>query len=54
MSANHLVSRDRWIKDINEISKTNLQFSIIADADRKIAYLYDMLDAHDLTNIDEK
>jgi alkyl hydroperoxide reductase subunit AhpC len=40
--------------DINEISQTNLQFPIIADADRKIAYKYDMLDAQDLENIDEK
>jgi glutaredoxin/glutathione-dependent peroxiredoxin len=54
LSANDLGSHDRWIKDINEISKTNLQFPIIADADRKIAFLYDMLDAQDLTNIDEK
>jgi glutaredoxin/glutathione-dependent peroxiredoxin len=54
LSANDLGSHDRWIKDINEISSTNLQFPIIADADRKIAFLYDMLDAQDLTNIDEK
>ncbi len=54
LSANDLGSHDRWIRDINEISKTNLQFPIIADADRKIAYLYDMLDAQDLTNIDQK
>lgn len=54
LSANDLGSHDRWIKDINEISKTNLQFPIIADADRKIAFLYDMLDAQDLTNIDQK
>ena len=53
-SANDLNSHDRWIADINELSQTNLQFPIIADADRKIAYLYDMLDAQDLTNIDEK
>lgn len=54
LSANDLGSHDRWIKDINEISRTNLQFPIIADADRKIAFLYDMVDAQDLTNIDEK
>lgn len=54
LSANDLSSHDRWIKDINGVSNTNLQFPIIADADRKIAYLYDMLDAQDLTNIDEK
>ena len=53
-SANDLGSHDKWIQDINEISKTNLQFPIIADADRKIAFLYDMIDAQDLDNIDEK
>jgi glutaredoxin/glutathione-dependent peroxiredoxin len=54
LSANDLQSHDRWIEDINDISKTNLQFPIIADADRKVAWLYDMVDAQDLTNIDEK
>ncbi|KAK4899841.1 peroxiredoxin 1 [Elasticomyces elasticus] len=53
-SANDLGSHDRWIQDINEISQTQLQFPIIADADRKIAFLYDMIDQQDLDNIDEK
>lgn len=54
LSANDLKSHDKWIEDINDISKTNLQFPIIADADRKIAWLYDMVDQQDLSNIDEK
>lgn len=54
LSANDLSSHDKWIADINDISNTDLQFPIIADADRKIAYLYDMVDQQDLTNIDEK
>lgn len=54
LSANDLSSHGRWIEDINEISKTNLQFPIIADADRKVAFLYDMVDQQDLANIDEK
>ncbi|KAK4964027.1 peroxiredoxin 1 [Elasticomyces elasticus] len=54
LSANDLGSHDRWIQDINEISQTQLQFPIIADADRKIAFLYDMIDQQDLDNIDEK
>ncbi|EXJ90208.1 peroxiredoxin (alkyl hydroperoxide reductase subunit C) [Capronia coronata CBS 617.96] len=54
LSANDLKSHGEWIKDINDISQTNLQFPIIADADRKVAYLYDMVDAQDLTNVDEK
>ena len=53
-SANDLGSHDRWIADINEISSTDLQFPIIADADRKIAFLYDMVDQQDLENIDQK
>ncbi|MCJ1408774.1 peroxiredoxin 1 [Ptychographa xylographoides] len=54
LSANDLSSHGRWISDINEISSTDLSFPIIADADRKIAWLYDMVDSQDLTNIDEK
>lgn len=54
LSANDLSSHGRWIEDINDISKTNLQFPIIADADRQVAFLYDMVDQQDLTNIDEK
>jgi alkyl hydroperoxide reductase subunit AhpC len=41
-------------KSINEISQVNLQFPIIADPDRKIATLYDMLDEQDATNKDTK
>ena len=31
-----------------------MQFPIIADADRKVAFLYDMIDQQDLDNIDQK
>ncbi|EGP91146.1 uncharacterized protein MYCGRDRAFT_98385 [Zymoseptoria tritici IPO323] len=54
LSANDLGSHGRWIQDINEISKTKLSFPIIADADRKVAFQYDMVDQQDLDNIDEK
>jgi glutaredoxin/glutathione-dependent peroxiredoxin len=54
LSANDLGSHEKWIQDINEISNTNLAFPIIADADRKVAFLYDMVDQQDLSNIDEK
>ncbi|KAF7846186.1 hypothetical protein BT93_L4921 [Corymbia citriodora subsp. variegata] len=54
LSANDLGSHEDWIKDINELSKTDLSFPIIADADRKIAFLYDMIDQQDLDNIDQK
>jgi len=53
-SANDLNSHDRWIADINELSQTQLRFPIIADADRKVAFTYDMIDQQDLDNIDEK
>jgi alkyl hydroperoxide reductase subunit AhpC len=32
-----------WIKDINETQKTTVNFPIIADSDRKVAVLYDMI-----------
>jgi alkyl hydroperoxide reductase subunit AhpC len=54
LSANTLESHDRWIADINEISGSNLQFPIIGDKQRKVAYQYDMLDYQDTTNVDEK
>jgi peroxiredoxin (alkyl hydroperoxide reductase subunit C) len=54
LSANDLSSHGRWIQDINETSNTDLRFPIIADADRKIAYTYDMVDAQDVTNKDDK
>ncbi|KAK5133565.1 hypothetical protein LTR08_007604 [Meristemomyces frigidus] len=54
LSANDLGSHEGWINDINEISNTTLSFPIIADADRSIAYLYDMVDQQDLDNVDSK
>lgn len=54
LSANDLSSHDRWISDINETQGSDLQFPIIADADRKIAFTYDMVDAQDVTNKDDK
>lgn len=53
-SANDLGSHGEWIKDINEVSSTDLQFPIIADADRKVAFLYDMIDQQDLDNLGKK
>jgi glutaredoxin/glutathione-dependent peroxiredoxin len=51
-SANDLSSHDKWIADINELSNTNLQFPIIADAERRVAYLYDMVTEEDMKKID--
>lgn len=54
LSANDLTSHGKWIQDINETQDSDLQFPIIADADRKIAFTYDMVDAQDVTNKDDK
>lgn len=50
-SADDLSSHDQWVADINEVNNTNVQFPIIADADRSVAYLYDMISQDDLDNI---
>ncbi len=33
----------KWIEDVNDTQNTDLQFPIVADADRKVAQLYDMI-----------
>jgi alkyl hydroperoxide reductase subunit AhpC len=42
LSANTVDSHAGWIKDIDEVSGSHLKFPIIADKERKVAYLYDM------------
>jgi alkyl hydroperoxide reductase subunit AhpC len=54
LSANTLDSHEGCIKDINEISNTTLKFPIIADKERKVSLLYDMIDHQDATNVDSK
>ncbi|RJE21781.1 mitochondrial peroxiredoxin Prx1 [Aspergillus sclerotialis] len=54
LSANDLGSHDKWIADINDVSSTNLQFPIIADANRNVAFLYDMVSQEDLDNLPTK
>jgi alkyl hydroperoxide reductase subunit AhpC len=54
LSANKPDSHRAWIKDINELSQTNLSFPIVADPERKVAHLYDMIDYQDATNVDDK
>jgi alkyl hydroperoxide reductase subunit AhpC len=51
-SANDLSSHGKWIDDINEISSTSLSFPIIADAERRVAWLYDMVTEEDMKKID--
>ncbi|KAL8968933.1 MAG: hypothetical protein Q9183_002238, partial [Haloplaca sp. 2 TL-2023] len=54
LSANDLTSHDEWIKDIDDVAQTSLSFPIIADPKREVAWQYDMVDAQDMTNIDQK
>ncbi|MEQ3796451.1 peroxiredoxin [Flavobacteriaceae bacterium MJ-SS4] len=50
LSVDGLESHRGWVQDINETQNTTVNFPIIADEDRKVAQLYDMLHP----NSDEK
>jgi alkyl hydroperoxide reductase subunit AhpC len=54
LSANTIDSHDGWIADIKDVSGNQVSFPIIGDKERKVAYLYDMLDYQDTTNVDSK
>ena len=54
LSANTVGSHEGWIKDINDVTGSTVSFPIIADKERKVAFLYDMIDYQDTTNVDEK
>jgi alkyl hydroperoxide reductase subunit AhpC len=43
LSVDPVESHKKWINDINETQHTTVNFPIIADADRKVANLYDMI-----------
>ncbi|MCY7352096.1 MAG: peroxiredoxin [Cytophagaceae bacterium] len=43
ISVDPLESHERWVPDINEVNQTVVNFPLIADGDRKIAELYDMI-----------
>ena len=43
VSVDGLDKHEGWIKDINETQNCNVNFPIIADADRNVATLYDMI-----------
>ncbi|EZH72451.1 peroxidase [Aquimarina atlantica] len=43
LSVDGLESHHGWIKDINETQDTTVNFPIIADEDRKVSELYDMI-----------
>ena len=41
----------KWIEDINDTQNTEMNFPIIADSDKKIAELYDMIHPNALNNL---
>ncbi|MBM1106368.1 peroxiredoxin [Aurantibacter crassamenti] len=43
LSVDGAASHKEWIKDINEVQNTTVNFPILADEDKKIATLYDMI-----------
>jgi thioredoxin-dependent peroxiredoxin len=43
VSVDPLDSHTKWVGDINETQNTTVNFPILADADRKVAGLYDMI-----------
>ncbi|OVZ64311.1 peroxidase [Pigmentiphaga sp. NML080357] len=43
LSVDPVDSHQKWIGDINETQGTTVDFPILADADRKVATLYDMI-----------
>lgn len=43
LSVDGAVSHNEWIKDINETQDTTVNFPIVADEDKKVSDLYDMI-----------
>jgi alkyl hydroperoxide reductase subunit AhpC len=50
LSVDPVESHHGWIKDINETQDCTVNFPIIADADKKVATLYDMIHPNALAN----
>jgi alkyl hydroperoxide reductase subunit AhpC len=50
VSVDPLEQHKSWVSDINETQNCNVQFPILADADRKVATLYDMIHPNSLAN----
>ncbi|RYG14940.1 MAG: peroxiredoxin [Burkholderiales bacterium] len=50
VSVDALESHSKWVPDINETQNTTVNFPILADADRKVATLYDMIHPNSLAN----
>src|SRR3569832_846097 len=43
LSVDLVPSHSEWVKDIDETQNTRMNFPILADADRKVSDLYDMI-----------
>ncbi|HSW16979.1 MAG TPA: peroxiredoxin, partial [Ramlibacter sp.] len=50
LSVDPVESHRAWIGDINETQNTTVNFPILADADKKVASLYDMIHPNSLAN----
>ncbi len=50
VSVDPLESHHKWIADINETQNTRVNFPILADADKTVATLYDMIHPNSLAN----
>ena len=50
LSVDPLESHQGWIEDINETQDTTVNYPIVADPDRKVADLYDMIPADAVDN----
>jgi alkyl hydroperoxide reductase subunit AhpC len=50
VSVDPLASHHAWVNDINETQDCNVNFPILADADKKVATLYDMIHPNALAN----
>lgn len=51
LSVDGAESHAEWIKDINEVQQTTVNFPIIADEDKKVSDLYDMIHPKADTNL---
>lgn len=50
VSVDPLEKHEQWIGDINDTQKTTVNFPILADADKTVATLYDMIHPNALVN----
>ena len=50
VSVDPVASHHSWVKDINETQDCTVNFPILADADKKVATLYDMIHPNSLVN----